>query len=70
MRVEFRKSSKITIYHSSILIVIQIYDTDGNHRLNIQEAQNLADLRYDIEPSDATIAFEDVSHRSDHTVHL
>ncbi|VDM08401.1 unnamed protein product [Wuchereria bancrofti] len=48
--------------------LLKIYDTDGDHRLNIREAQMLADLRYDIKPSYATIVFEDVSHRTDHTI--
>ncbi|VBB26436.1 unnamed protein product [Acanthocheilonema viteae] len=48
--------------------LLKIYDTDGDHRLNIQEAQMLADLRYDIEPSYATIVFEGISHRADHTI--
>ncbi|VDK76984.1 unnamed protein product, partial [Onchocerca ochengi] len=48
--------------------LMKIYDTDGDRRLNIQEAQMLASLRYDIEPDYATIVFEDVSHRTDHTI--
>ncbi|MCP9259081.1 Calcium ding protein-like protein family member (Cbn-1) [Dirofilaria immitis] len=48
--------------------LLKIYDTDGDYRLNIQEAQMLASLRYGIEPSYATTVFEDVSHRADHTI--
>ncbi|CAG9540373.1 unnamed protein product [Cercopithifilaria johnstoni] len=48
--------------------LLKIYDTDGDHRLNIQEAQMLADLRYGIEPSYATIVFKDASHQADHTI--
>uniref|UniRef100_A0A0R3RKE7 Calmodulin n=1 Tax=Elaeophora elaphi TaxID=1147741 RepID=A0A0R3RKE7_9BILA len=48
--------------------LLKIYDTDGDHRLNIQEAQMLAGLRYDIEPNYAAIVFEDVSHRADHKI--
>ncbi|KAK6101368.1 EF hand family protein [Brugia pahangi] len=48
--------------------LLKIYDTDGDHRLNIREAQMLADLRYDIEPGYATTVFENVSHRTDHTI--
>ncbi|EJD75946.1 EF hand family protein [Loa loa] len=48
--------------------LLKVYDTDGDHRLNIQEAQMLAGLRYDIEPSYATLVFKDISHRTDHTI--
>lgn len=49
---------------------IKIYDIDGDHRLSVWEAQMLAKLRYDVESHYATIVFEDVSHRADHTVAL
>uniref|UniRef100_A0A915Q0X4 EF-hand domain-containing protein n=1 Tax=Setaria digitata TaxID=48799 RepID=A0A915Q0X4_9BILA len=41
--------------------LLEIYDTDGDHRLDIREAQMLAGLRYDIEPGYATVVFEDIN---------
>ncbi|VDM96258.1 unnamed protein product [Thelazia callipaeda] len=45
-----------------------IYDADQDHRLNLQEAQVLASIRYDVEPDFAALAFQRVSHRSDNTI--
>ncbi|VDK83718.1 unnamed protein product [Litomosoides sigmodontis] len=58
----------LEIRNCQIMSKQRIYDTDGDHRLNIQEAQVLAELRYDIEPGYATIVFADVNHREDRMI--